>query len=93
MELLAPPKIGIAGEFGDPVSVTISQNPEEFSDKFWRESEVCPVCGETTAASPRLSANLYPTFSNGLSFGMGVWVHSACFYNCPDSGEPAPVPW
>jgi hypothetical protein len=95
--LLALPKVDFAASFGSGfgqvVSVTISKDPPEFSNKVWRLSEDCPVCGATTAGMERLPANLHPTFANGISYGLGVWVHRSCFEGCPDAGEPAPIPW
>jgi hypothetical protein len=95
--LLTPPKIDVADSFGsgcgEVVSVTISEDPVQFSAKAWRESEICPVCGTTTVGAQRLPATLHPTFANGLSLGIGVWVHQSCFEGCPDAGEPVPIPW
>lgn len=95
--LLAPPKVDVVGnlgaEIGEPVMVTISQNPPQYSDRPWRKSEVCPVCGETTAGMSRLPACLHPKFECGFSYGLGVWVHQTCFDHCPDAAEPTPIPW
>lgn len=95
--LLAPPKIDVAGifgsSFGEVVSVTISENPPEYSDKPWRPSETCPVCGATTGGTRRLPACLHTAFANGFSYGLGVWVHQSCFESCPDAEEPTPIPW
>jgi hypothetical protein len=95
--LESPPRIefnrGFLDQFGDLVSVTISLDPPEYSERAWRESESCPVCGDTTAGAERLPATLYPNFASGRSYGLGVWVHRACFENCRDTGEPAPIPW
>jgi hypothetical protein len=95
--LLNPPTIDVAGDLGSGcgkvVSVTISEDPPQFSDKPWRESETCPVCGASTAGMRRLPATLHPTFANGFNYGAGVWVHPSCFERCPDAGEPPPIPW
>jgi hypothetical protein len=95
--LLTPPKIDVAGSLGssccEVVSVTISQDPPEFSNKVCRPSEICPVCGGTTVETERLPANLHPTFANGFSYGFGVWVHHPCFECCPGAGKPTPIPW
>jgi hypothetical protein len=95
--LLAPPKVAVSdsfvASFGKIVSVTISADPAAYSEKNWRQSEVCPVCGTTTAGKDRLAASLHPTFENGFSYGLGVWVHPSCFENCPDAEEPTPIPW
>ena len=95
--LSLPPKAGVGvdvlGGFGEPISYTISQDPPEFCDRIGRESERCPICGEQTAREERLPACLHPRWASGLSIGFGVWVHRACFMNCPDTDEPAPIPW
>jgi hypothetical protein len=95
--LRSPPKISLGGgslsELGDPVSATIAQDPPQFCDRAWRESEVFPICGEKTYCAERLAAGLYPRWACGLSLGFGVWVHHTCFERCPDSSEPTPIPW
>jgi hypothetical protein len=95
--LTSPPRVAIDRQlldhFGDPVAVTIVQDPAKYSHMARRESETCPVCGETTAGAARLPASLYPSFAGGFSFGLGVWVHRSCFENCPDAGGPTPIPW
>jgi hypothetical protein len=95
--LPTPPRIDVAGSlnsgFGDVVSVTISEDPPQFSAKPWRQSETCPVCGATTAGTQRLPATLHPTFANGFCYGCGVWVHQSCFECCPPAAEPTPIPW
>jgi hypothetical protein len=95
--LSSPPKTDLSGDmlsrFGHPVSFTISQDPPQFCDLAWRESEYCPICGERTFAEERLPASLYPRWASGLRVGLGVWVHRTCFANCPDTGSPAPIPW
>src|SRR6516162_108298 len=63
-------------------SVTIADDPTEFAARVHRVSEICPVCGETTAGQVRLGASLEVTIDRGLSLGMGVWVHPACFERC-----------
>jgi hypothetical protein len=91
------PKAGVGsdvlGGFDEPVSYTISQDPPEFCDRIGRESEHCPICGERTAGEDRVPASLHPRWASGLSIGFGVWVHRGCFMNCPDTGEPTPIPW
>jgi hypothetical protein len=95
--LVEPPKIDVAGSlasgFGEVVSVTISEDPPEYSDKPGRHSEICPVCGAPTDGTKRLPASLHPTLANGFTYGLCVWVHSACFESCPDAKEPTPIPW
>lgn len=78
---------------GAPVSITIALDPPRFALEGWRSSEVCPLCGESTNRVQRLPATIHPVFESGLSVGIGVWVHRACFERCPDAGEPTPVPW
>jgi hypothetical protein len=72
---------------------TIADDPPEFTDRVRRTSETCPVCGEWTSGHDRIGASLDVTFETGLSFGMGVWVHPACFETCTDTGGPAHIPW
>lgn len=96
--LTSPPQAGLGSldalrGWGDPVSVTISQDPPEFCDRSWRESEYCAICGERTSDEGRLPASLHPAWASGRSVGVGVWVHRTCFERCPDTGEPAPIPW
>ncbi len=85
--------VGLDSDFGKIVSVTISENPAEFSDKGWRETDYCPICGQTTVGAQRLAATIHPTFETGFSYGVGVWVHGLCFEKCPETGEPALIPW
>ena len=88
------PKVALASSgCGEVVSATISEDPPQFSNKAWRQSEDCPVCGATTAGAQRLPASLHPTFADGLSCGLGVWVHRSCFECCPNADEPTPIPW
>src|SRR5262245_43344089 len=95
--LLVPPKIDVVDQWasgcGEVVSMTISEDPPQFSHKAWRPSEDCPVCGTTTIGAWRLPATLHPKFANGFGLGFGVWVHPHCLECCPDTGEPTPVPW
>jgi len=95
--LESSPRIDVGREFGDHfgdlLSVTISLDPPEYSQRTWRESESCPVCGDPTTGSERLPASLHPIFASGFRYGLGVWVHRTCFENCRDTGEPAPIPW
>jgi hypothetical protein len=97
--LPAPPKIHLgnlpgAGVFADsPVSFTISLDPPEFADRAWRESSRCPVCGGATSPQSRQAASIHPTWPSGFSLGIGVWVHQDCFEQCPETDQPAPIPW
>jgi hypothetical protein len=75
------------------VSVTITDEPPEFAARLWRGSEVCPVCGESTAGCNRVAANLDVIFEGGVTFGVGVWAHQVCFEKCPDTGIPSRIPW
>jgi hypothetical protein len=74
-------------------AVTIADDPPEFAALVYRVSEICPVCDESTAGHVRIGASLDVTFESGLNFGMGVWVHPACFESCADTGIPARIPW
>jgi hypothetical protein len=83
----------LIGRFGQPESATLSLDPPRFVERVWRESECCPVCGGSTAAADRLPASLHPQWANGLSVGIGVWVHRTCFESCAVADEPTPIPW
>jgi hypothetical protein len=95
--LLTAPKIEILGKLGfgwnEAIAITISEDPPEFSDKNWRSSEYCPVCGASTVGAEQVPATLHLTFDNGSGLGLGVWVHRRCFEICPEAGRPTPVPW
>ena len=79
---------------GKVVSVNISEDPPEFSDRGFRQSDECPVCGRMTVGMPRRAASVHPKFESSLiNISIGVWVHDKCFESCPDTGEPAPIPW
>jgi hypothetical protein len=95
--LTSPPKISLDVEslapLGETVSITISENPREFLGRVWRRSSRCPICGAFTVEGERLPASLHPRWASGLSVGVGVWVHEACFGGCPDADGPAPIPW
>jgi hypothetical protein len=86
-------EVSLVASFGEAVSASISQDPPQYSNSNWRKSEDCPVCDATTDATKRFAATLHPTFANGFTCGVGVWVHESCFSNCPDAEEPAPIPW
>jgi hypothetical protein len=96
--LLTLPRIDVAAALGlgceAVVSLTISEDPPQFSANSWRQSDICPVCGATTVGTQRAPATLNPMFANGISYlAFGVWVHRPCFESCPAAGEPAPIPW
>jgi hypothetical protein len=74
-------------------AVSIADDPSEFAGRIYRCSEVCPVCGDLTAGRLRVAATLDVTFESGVSFGVGVWAHRACFEACHDTEIPAPIPW
>jgi hypothetical protein len=94
-QLRPPYNLGVAldSQFGALTSVTISEAPAEVIDRLWFETQLCPVCGKSTAGVPRLAASLNLTFDCGISYGQTVWAHVACFESCPDTGLPAPIPW
>lgn len=79
--------------FGRVGSVAISEDPPQFSDRVWRETAVCPVCGCSTVGMQRVAATVHLAFDSGFQLGKGVWVHRSCFESCPDTGQPAPIPW
>jgi len=78
---------------GPPVAFTISDDPPEFAGRIFRQSEICPVCGHSTAGQPRVAASMHLTFEIGFSPTLGVWAHTTCFEQCPDTGQRAPIPW
>jgi hypothetical protein len=93
---LAPPyKLGVRldPEFGNLISVTISQMPDETTRKLWFETELCPICGGSTAGAARIAASLTLRFDSGMEYGQCVWAHPACFESCPDTGVEARIPW
>jgi ribosomal protein L37AE/L43A len=94
---LSPPKVGVSRDlidrFGAVVVATISRCPPRYVERVWRESDSCPICGETTAGADRLAASLFPTLASGFRYGVGIWVHRTCFETCDDTAEPAPIPW
>lgn len=94
--LIAAPKIEATGRFGEAlgalVSATVSGDPPEYSDMNHRPSETCPICGDETLALGRIPATLGLTFAGGVRYGLGVWVHQACFESCPEADGPKSVP-
>jgi hypothetical protein len=94
---LISPGFGIGRDlisrFGNPISGTISQDPPPFAEGVWRESELCPICGNSTTGADRTAATIHRTWANGFRVGIGVWAHRACFEGCPVAGGPAPKPW
>ncbi len=79
--------------FGKVISAIIAEEPASFADTVPRLFDECPLCGRPTMGTPRLAASLNPTYENGFRHGQGVWAHVACFEDCPESNEPAPIPW
>jgi hypothetical protein len=91
-----PLKIDLTSDLrlGKIVSATISEDPPEFSDQGFRQCDECPICGQTTVGMLRRAASVHPEFETGISnLSLGVWVHNECFEQCPETGEPAPIPW
>src|SRR5260370_38406879 len=76
---------------GKEILATISEDPPQFADQIWRESDICPVCGESTKGQARVPALLDVTFEGNLKIGIGVWAHSSCYATCPDTGEKAGI--
>ncbi|WP_422931759.1 hypothetical protein [Singulisphaera sp. PoT] len=95
--LLSAPRIKLSADplrgGGTLVSCTISLDPPQYSDRGYRESDRCPICGEGTKAGDRLPASLRPVWTTIANIGIGVWVHPACFEACPEIEGPAPIPW
>ena len=73
--------------------VTIAIDPPQYADRPWRESEICPVCGQATLTTERIAASLDVKYEQGLRVGMGVWAHKECIEICKDTGLSAGVPW
>ncbi len=74
-------------------SVTVSASPPEFADRVWCESDVCPVCGGSTAGQPRCKASLDVQFADGFGLFVGAWAHAGCLDAGPVVGPAAHVPW
>ena len=88
-------------EFLSVKAVSVSADPPEFAGRMRRESDSCPVCGESTAGCSRMAAHLtveYHTppdwpFKSEPYYWVGVWVHQPCFERCKETGRPAGIPW
>ncbi|REJ79650.1 MAG: hypothetical protein DWQ29_14940 [Planctomycetota bacterium] len=94
--LTSPPKPGSYYGLDIPVvRVGIAEvRRDQINVAFWDNRPIdCPICGQTTRDKERVSASLYPEYSNGVVIGHLVWVHSPCFEACPETDEPDPVPW
>jgi SAM-dependent methyltransferase len=82
-------------------AVAISDDPPEFSHPVHRDSELCPVCGKSTAGGLRLGGSLAVEYERPTDWPfqcepiicLGVWVHPSCFEGCQDTGRPGPMPW
>ncbi len=79
--------------FGKPVMVTIAADPIEFAARVWRESDLCPICGQSTLNHAPIGASLDVQYDSGVGCFTGVWVHSSCLERCPIIGRAAHVPW
>ncbi len=79
--------------WGKVMRVEVVADPIQFSDRVWRKTENCPVCGLTTSTDQRMAVSIYPYFTNGMSYGFGAWAHEPCFVGCEEVGGSAPVPW
>jgi hypothetical protein len=92
--LLAGCKIDVSADWPHAVvSVTISASPQEFADRVWCGSEVCPVCGDQTVGLPRLKAMLDVHYADGFGVLVGAWAHDKCLNACPVIGPAAHIPW
>lgn len=80
-------------DWGEVIGVEIAPDPPQFERLIWRETDVCPICGMGTSTGERPAATIYPYFTTGFSYGLGVWVHESCFATCEETAGPAPVPW
>jgi hypothetical protein len=78
---------------GPLVSLTISADPPEFSDRVWRKETTCPLCGRDTTNEPRVAASLHPKFSDDYSIALGVWAHDRCLEECEPTDERPRIPW
>lgn len=74
-------------------SMTISVAPPAFADRVWCPSGVCPVCGQSTADSPRTKAMLDVQWADGFGCFVGAWVHDGCLDACPVIGPAEHIPW
>jgi hypothetical protein len=80
--------------FGRVLSATISEDPSAYSDRVLRDSDNCPLCGQSTNGMNRVAASLHPEFESGVrNISIGVWVHKECIETCPVIDGPAPIPW
>lgn len=79
------------------VAITVSDNPPQFSDRIFRNSQLCPACGTSVDTDDRLPVSLYPSIQVGertvAPTRFGGWMHSECFFGCPESDNMVPIPW
>jgi hypothetical protein len=96
-QLVNPVQIDVAPTadpaWGKLVRVEVAADPPQFSDTGYRNSEICPVCGDVTSAYNQIAATIYPYFDGGFSYSLPCWVHEACLVSCEEIAGPAPVPW
>ena len=78
---------------GEVMRVEIAADPPQYAGAIWRQTEVCPACGEVTSPEARIAATVYPHFDSGVSYGLPCWVHQSCLAACEEVAGPAPVPW
>jgi hypothetical protein len=82
-------------------AAAISDDPPQFAARIFRETEHCPVCGESTSGCLRVAATLTMEYEMPpdwpwklpLRIRRGVWAHQSCFERCQDTGRPAGIPW
>lgn len=84
---------GDSAEVGMPVHVDIAVDPHQFEETVVRQTDVCPVCGESTANGGRIAVSIYPEFENGISYGLGAWAHESCLATCELVPGVKHVPW
>lgn len=73
--------------------VTVCLDPLQYSDRVYRQTEICPICGSSTIGSARIPASLNLEYVNGHGIFIGVWVHDSCFDRCPMHDSPKTIPW
>jgi hypothetical protein len=79
----------------------LSPDPVEFAGRMDRQSDCCPVCGESTAGGSQVAVTLYVEFDkpagwpsqSDFTLGFSAWAHPACFERCQGTGRPAGIPW
>jgi hypothetical protein len=69
-------------------AITVAVDPPEHSERVWRGSEVCPVCGLTTAGD---DSRVGVTVDAGVM--IGAWAHHECLGRCEVIGPAARIPW